>query len=432
MDPEPLLILSSFLLSPLVVGIIVITILLILSAIISGTEVAFFSLSKQAIESCKDNNLPKGLLIEQLMADSKKLLATILVANNFINVGIVLVFAIIKDDLFFAITLDWVRWVIEVVVITFFILLFGEILPKIYANRNAQKFVETFVYFINYLNIFLTFISLPLTKTSDLLRGILGSKKHTLSVDKLSQALDLTSDDETSNEEKKILEGIVTFGNTEASQIMSPRVDMFALEMNTPYEEVLSLITDKGFSRIPVYEDSLDQIKGVLYIKDLIPHLGKLKFDWPTLIRETLFVPENKKLDDLLKEFKSIKNHMAIVVDEFGGTSGIITLEDIIEEIVGDISDEFDDTELNYSKIDDHNYIFDAKTNLKDFYRLLNLNDEVFETKKGDAETLAGFILELNASLPKKGQMIIFDAYTFTIEAVDNKRIKSIKITING
>ncbi len=431
MDPEPLSTLLVSFLTPNVVGVVVIVLLLLISGIISGTEVAFFSLTKKDIEESKDFNLSRGLLIEELLEDSKKLLATILITNNFINVGIVLVFALIKDQMFSNIAFEWLRWTLEVVVITFLILLFGEILPKIYANRNARKVAENFVFIIHYLNILLSFFSKPLTITSDFLNGFLHSKKTTLSVNKLSQALELTSDHETSKEEKKILEGIVTFGNTEASQVMSPRVDMFAIDVLTTFQEVLEAISSKGFSRIPVYEDSLDQIKGVLYIKDLIPHLNKTKFDWNALIRETLFVPENCKLDDLLKEFKTNKNHMAIVVDEFGGTSGIITLEDIIEEIVGDITDEFDDVELNYSKIDDRNYIFDAKINLKDFYRLLNLDDELFENKKGDAETIAGFVLELNASLPKKGQIINFENYSFTIEAVDQKRIKSIKVTIN-
>jgi gliding motility-associated protein GldE len=258
----------------------------------------------------------------------------------------------------------------------------------------------------------------------------LGRQKSNISVDQLSQALGLTSTEDTSSEEQKILEGIVSFGNTDTKQVMSPRIDIFALEMEETFAEIYEKIVDKGYSRIPVYRESIDHIEGVLFVKDLIPHINKKEFDWNKLIREPFFVPENKKLDDLLKEFQSKKSHLAIVVDEYGGTSGLVSLEDIIEEIVGDISDEFDDENLNFSQIDDKNFLFEGKINLKDFYRIVDVDEEIFEISKGEAETLAGFILEVLGNFPKKGQKIHFTNVHFTIEAVDKKRIKQLKVTL--
>jgi gliding motility-associated protein GldE len=240
----------------------------------------------------------------------------------------------------------------------------------------------------------------------------------------------LTSSDDTSQEEQKILEGIVSFGNTDTKQVMSPRIDIFALEITEPFSEIFPKISEKGYSRIPVYRDNIDHVEGVLFVKDLIPHINKKEFDWKTLIREPFFVPENKKLDNLLKDFQSMKSHLAIVVDEYGGTSGLVSLEDVIEEIVGDISDEFDDENINYSQIDDKNFLFEGKINLKDFYRIIEVDEVLFEERKGEAETLAGFILEILGNFPKKGQKIHFDICRFTIETVDKKRIKQIKVTL--
>jgi gliding motility-associated protein GldE len=260
----------------------------------------------------------------------------------------------------------------------------------------------------------------------------LGKKKSSLSVEKLSQALELTSNEATTKDEQKILEGIVSFGNTETAQIMTPRIDIFAISDDELYEDVISKIVEKGFSRNPVYHENIDEIVGVLYAKDLLPYLNKKVFDWQKLVRAPYFVPENKKLDDLLKEFQEKKNHLAIVVDEYGGTSGIITLEDVIEEIVGDISDEFDDDDVSYSKIDANNYLFEGKTNLKDFYKILEIeNIDFFEENKGESETIAGFILEVYGRFPKKSEVIKFKNYSFKIESMDSKRIKKIKVTIH-
>ena len=259
----------------------------------------------------------------------------------------------------------------------------------------------------------------------------LGKQKSNLNVDYLSQALELASEGDTTQQEQEILQGIVSFGNTDTKQVMRPRIDIFALDQTTAYKKIISEIVKNGYSRIPVYKDSIDDVVGVLYVKDLLPHLQKDHFDWTTLLRAPFFVPENKKLDDLMVEFQEKKIHLAIVVDEYGGTSGVVSLEDIIEEIVGDISDEFDDDDLIYSKLDAHNFVFEGKTTLKDFYRVIKLEDEsVFEDQKGEAETLAGFVLEISKSFPKANSKIIFKNYTFTIEAINKKRIKQLKVTL--
>jgi gliding motility-associated protein GldE len=287
--------------------------------------------------------------------------------------------------------------------------------------------------FINFVNLILTPFSLPLITLTKFIEKKLGNKNSNFSVETLSQALELTSEGATTKDEQKILEGIVNFGNTETVQIMKPRIDIFALSDDEEYEVVLDKILKNGYSRNPVYNDSIDNIVGVLYAKDLLAHLNKKNFKWQNLLREAYFVPENKKLDDLLDDFRSRKNHLAIVVDEYGGTSGLVTLEDVIEEIVGDINDEFDDDDLQYSKIDENNYIFEGKTTIKDFCKVLDDEDEaIFEEEKGESETLAGFLLEISGRFPKKGEKIIFKNYTFTIEALDKKRIKQIKATRNA
>ncbi|WP_291116767.1 gliding motility-associated protein GldE [Flavobacterium sp. UBA6135] len=431
MDPEPLGILENF--DPsLLFGLISIVVLLICSALISGAEVALFSLSQKDIDEISEESGGKDLTISLLLEKPKKLLATILIVNNFINIAIVIVFSFIKNSLFGSIQSEAIKWIVEVGVVTFLILLFGEVLPKIYANRNNVKFAKLIAKPLAFFNILLTPLNMPMRAITIYLEQKLGKQKSNLSVNQLSQALELTSSEETSDEEQKILEGIVSFGNTDASQVMSPRIDVFALEDDETFEEIMPKIVSRGFSRIPVYHDNIDQIEGVLYVKDLIPHIDTINFDWKSLLREPFFVPENKKLDDLLKDFQNKKSHLAVVVDEYGGTSGVVTLEDIIEEIVGDISDEFDDENINYSQIDDRNFLFEGKINLKDFYRIVDVDDEVFEANKGEAETLAGFILEIIGSFPKKGQRIAFQNVVFTIEAVDKKRVKQIKVTLDA
>ena len=406
--------------------------MLILSALISGAEVAFFSLTKEDITKASESKSNIQKVVVSLLENPQKLLATILISNNFINILIVLLFAYIGNTVFSEITSEVLKFAIEVVLVTFLILLFGEVLPKVYATRNSLKFASFMAYPLKVLNSVLTIVSSPLMSLTNIIEHRLGKKQSNLSVEKLSQALELTSDEATTKDEQKILEGIVNFGNTETSQIMIPRIDIFALSTTELYEDVVAKIVEKGFSRNPVYKENIDEIIGVLYAKDLLPHLNKKDFNWQKLIREPYFVPENKKLDDLLKEFQEKKNHLAIVVDEYGGTSGIITLEDVIEEIVGDISDEFDDEDVLYSKLDATNYLFEAKTNLKDFYKILDIeNSELFDESKGESETIAGFILEVCGRFPKKNEIIKFHSFSFKIEAMDKKRIKQVKITIH-
>ena len=296
-----------------------------------------------------------------------------------------------------------------------------------------MKFAKFMAYPLRALDFIITPLSLPMRNFTLLIQNNLGKQKSGLSVDQLSQALELTSEEDKAKEEHKILQGIVSFGNTDTKQVMRPRIDIFALENTLKYSEVLSQVIKNGYSRIPVYQDSIDTIIGVLYAKDLLPFIDRKQMDWINLIREPFFVPENKKLDDLMAEFQEKKVHLAVVVDEYGGTSGLVSLEDVIEEIVGDISDEFDDNDIVYSKLDDNNFVFEGKTPLKDFYRIIDVLDDVlFEENKGEAETIAGFILEISGSFPKVNSKINFKNYVFTIESMDKKRIKRVKVTINS
>lgn len=440
LDPEILLQYTAQLDAMSLIAIISFFVLLLCSALISGTEVAFFSLSKTDIIKISDETKGQNPVV-LLLQNPSKLLATILITNNFINILIVLIFAslgevFLKEQnlsltiLGFILPSSIVKFSIEVLLVTFFILLFGEVLPKVYASRRALKFCNLMCRPLQFLSFFLTPLSFPLINLTNVIEKKLGSKNSNFSVEILSKALELTSEGSTTKEEKKILEGIVSFGNTETVQIMKPRIDIFALSHEETYDEVLTKILKHGYSRNPVYKNSIDNIVGVLYAKDLLGFLDNKDFNWQELLREPFFVPENKKLDDLLVEFRERKNHLAIVVDEYGGTSGIVTLEDVIEEIVGEINDEFDTDDLSYSKIDANNYIFDGKITIKDFCKVLeDTNEEKFEEYKGESETIAGFILEISGKFPKIGEKINFDRYTFTIEALDRKRIKQLKVT---
>ncbi len=440
MDPEPALI-STFIpliinWSPFIYGFCLL-VLLLLSALISGSEVAFFSLTKTNLDEALNSKFKKQNLVVKLLEHPKKLLATILISNNFINIAIVILSHLIVENYFknSSIKVDFqffvadLKILVELIVITFLILLFGEVLPKIYANRNALSFATKMAYPIKFLNSFFGFLSLPLTYLNNSIEKNIRRKESDISVEKLSQALELTKEN-ANKEEQKILKSIVNFGNTEARQIMIPRMDVFALSKEENYASIVPKIIKNGFSRIPVYNESIDTIIGVLYAKDLLPHLNKKTFNWVKIIRTPFYVPENKKLDDLLKEFQEKKIHLAVVVDEYGGTSGILSLEDIIEEIVGDISDEFDIEELNYSKLDAHNYVFEGKISLKEFCQVLKIEEDIIEEAKGEAETLAGFLLELNGKFPQKNSVLKFKFLTFTVEVIDNKRIKQIKVNV--
>src|SRR5690606_11611388 len=415
----------------IVTGFVLLFLLLVCSALISGVEIAIFSLTKADIEEESDKKSNRIQIISKLLERPKKLLATILIANIFINISIVTLFAYLSGFMFEGFSSPALVFITKVVLVVFLILVFGEILPKIYASRNKVKFTMFMAYPLSVLDVVLSPLSLPMRSFAMAVHGRLGKQKTNLNVSQLSQALKLTSKEDTTKEEQKILQGIVSFGNTDVRQVMRPRIDIFALNIEQKYTEIMAEIIENGYSRIPVFKDNIDQIVGVLYVKDLLPYLDDDDFDWTSLLREPFFVPENKKLDDLMVEFKYKKVHLAVVVDEYGGTSGLISLEDIIEEIVGDISDEFDDEDVTYSKLDENNYIFDGKTALKDFYKILKIEDpSVFENHKGDAETIAGFVLEISGSFPKQGTKVSFKNYVFTIEALDKKRIKLVKLTI--
>ena len=434
MHPDPLS-LSIFFIDIqgfLSLKVILLILLLITSGLISGSEVAFFSLTKEQLNSKSDKKSRQMHIIQKMLQNPKRLLATILITNNFINIAIVLLFASFGEELFNQIENTFFVLLIEIGVITFLILFFGEILPKVYANRNAMIFSQAIAFPVYIIDrYFLFFLTIPLSRITRFMESRLGQKNSEFSIDKLSQALELTSEEETTKEEHKILQGIVNFGNIETKQVMCPRIDVFALSVDMDMETIVPLILENGFSRVPVYTDNLDSVVGILYTKDLLPHIDQSNYKWEKLLKPVFYVPENKKLDDLLKEFQQKKIHLAVVVDEYGGTSGVITLEDVIEEIVGDISDEFDDDELIYSKLDDFTFIFDAKINLKDFYKVIDLEEEgIFERSKGESESIAGFVLEIAQVLPKVGQVIKFEGYQFVIESVDRKRIKRIKIIL--
>lgn len=433
MDPDPasLIVLIMAIDVSIVFAFALLFLLLLCSALISGAEVALFSLNIGDIQEGLEQKSKRTEIISMLLKHPKKLLATILVANNFINIAIVILFAFLGDFMFGSLANPQIKFVVKVVVVTFLILLFGEILPKIYASRNNLKFAIFMAYPLRVLDVILSPISLPMRSVTVGIHNKLGKQKSNLSVDQLSQALELTSQEDTTSEEHKILKGIVSFGNTDTKQVMRPRIDIFALNIEQKYSEIMPEIIANGYSRIPVYCDNVDTIKGILYVKDLLPFIDRMHFDWTALLREPFFVPENKKLDDLMTEFQEKKVHLAVVVDEYGGTSGLISLEDIIEEIVGDISDEFDDDDLTYSKLDDNNYVFEGKTALKDFYKIIKAEDDTsFEDNKGEAETIAGFVLEISGSFPKLNSKINFKNYVFTIEALNKKRIKLVKFTI--
>lgn len=434
--------LSSLFLFPLSISFIdfasifLLLVLLVLSALLSGSEVAYFSLKKKDIIKARDKKTHRIESIEKLLRNKQKLLSTILIGNNFVNICIVLLSTYISTTFIHPYLEDFsiLGWnlvlLFDIVVITFLLLLFGEIIPKIYAGLNQLSFAQLTAPLLQFVGMLTRPIGAPLLWFSNLLEGKI-KPGSTISVDQLSQALEITQEDEmTTNEEQKILEGIVNFGNTETREIMTPRVDVFSLSLDDTYPEVLKKISSKGFSRVPVYDKSIDEISGVLYAKDLLPYLNEENLNWNSLLRKAFFVPENKKLDDLLADFQERKIHMAIVVDEYGGTSGLVTLEDVMEEIVGDISDEFDDEDIYFSKLDNDNFILEGKTGLKDFFRIMEVEEEdLFEEHKGEAESLAGFVLEINGETPNRRQKINFHNFSFTIESIDKKRIKRIKVS---
>ena len=417
---------------PDIIKILLIIVLLICSALISGSEVAFFSLSKTDLKKISSSNARNLKLIALLRANPRRLLATLLVSNNFINISIVLLLASFGQLFDFNSLPNWLNFVLEVGFITALILLFGEILPKVYANRKPISFSKKMAFPVQILDKYLFFfITIPMSKMTKFIQDKLVFKKPNLSVDKLSDAFNLTDKSETSSEEKKIFKGIISFGSIEVKQVMKPRIDVFSVSKTMSYTDLIKQVRENRYSRIPVFDETIDNVTGVIYLKDLFPYLDQKNFDWTTLIREPYFIPENKKLDDLLKEFQKLKNHMAIVVDEYGGNSGIITLNDIVEEIVGEINDEFNQDDIVYNKIDNNTFVFEGKVNLTDLYRILKIKDnKIFEKIKGDSETLGGFLLEQIGFFPKKNFKLKLKGIEFKIVEVNRKRIKSIMVVI--
>lgn len=415
-----------------IISLVVIVLLLGVSACMSASEVALFSLSPTQLRDLKERGGASGSRVLDLLAKPRRLLATILVMNNFANVGITVLSTIAINGLFdFHSMPDYLVFTIQVVAVTFILLLFGEVLPKVFATSNAMHVAQTFSSVLIGLRVFWTPVNEALIRSTNFIEKRYRKRgTQNIGVDALGHALELTKDASTSVEEQRILKGIVKFGAIEARQVMRPRTEMVAFDKELPFNRLLSSIIESGFSRVPVYDDTLDKVIGVLHIKDVVPHIDATALDWLTLLREPYFIPENKKLDDLLKEFQSKKVHLAVVVDEYGGTSGIITLEDVIEEIVGDITDEYDDVDLIYSKLDDRTYIFEGKAALTDMYRVLGIDGQLFEDNKGESGTLGGFILELTGHIPQKGEQVALHQFLFTVESADNKRVRRVKVLI--
>ncbi|MFT7613127.1 MAG: putative hemolysin [Parvicellaceae bacterium] len=416
----------------LIISFAVMLVLLIFSALISGSEVAFFSLSPSETEKLTKSKSKSSKRVLHQIQKPKDLLATILIVNNFINVAIVIISTYILEKLIdFGDTTVILRGIVEIGIVTFIILLIGEVIPKVYATNNAIKLARLMSFPLVLLRKAFYPIAILLVNGTSFIDKRIKKKGGDVSVDDLENALELTDKNERTDDEQKILEGIVKFGNTDAKQIMKPRMDVTAIEEGTLFEEIVTIIVESGYSRIPVYKESLDKITGILYAKDLIPHLQTEGFRWEEITRSPVYVPENKKIDDLLREFQESKVHIAIVVDEYGGSSGIVTLEDILEEIIGDISDEFDDDDVIYSKVNETTYIFEGKTPLNDLYRVLEIEGEAFEENKGESDTIAGFLIERAGKILMKNEKVHFDNFTFTIEASDPRRIKQVKVEID-
>ncbi len=413
------------------IGSLVLVALLVLSALVSGSEVAFFSLTPDALKKCKESKDSKNLKLFNLLNNPQKLLATILIMNNLINVAFVVISTYLTWKIFGNRGTDSILVLPLTIVNTFAIVLFGEIIPKVYASQNNLAFAKKVSGFVSIASyVFHPFAWLLQSMTSIVERNVT-KKGYNLSMDELEHALEITTNDDTPREEKEILKGIVSFGSMTVKQVMRSRIDISAFDLEMGYDDLLKEVTELGYSRIPVYEETIDKIKGILYVKDLLSHINeKNDFNWQKLIRPAVFVPENKKLDSLLGDFQEKRVHVAIVVDEYGGTSGMVTLEDIIEEIIGEINDEFDTEDIAYNKLDDNTYIFEGKTSLNDFCKITETDVSIFEEEKGESESLAGLLLELHSKLPRVGDKVNFDKFVFTIVSADEKRIKRVRVYV--
>lgn len=434
LDDPPSLLLLALIEQPsgfyIIVGAILL-VLLVLSGLVSGSEVAFFSLSQQQLAKCKDSSRGTDKKIVRLIVHPKRLLATILIVNNFVNISIVTLstYALwqlvglenAQGEMIFYLSL----------VVTFAIVFFGEVIPKVYANQNNLRFARVTSGLLLLADTFFKPLSYTLMSLTSVIEKRIERRGYNVSADDLHQALEMTTDETTSEEEKDILRGIVNFSTITVTQVMKSRLDIVAIDRNIDFHELMDKINKSGFSRIPVFDDTIDNIAGTLYIKDLLPYLDETEdFEWQKLIRPSFFIPETKKIDSLLKDFQEKRIHMAIVVDEYGGTSGLITLEDVIEEIVGEIKDEFDDDEIAYHQIDESTFVFESKTTLNDFCKIIDIDSTIFDTVKGESESLGGLILEISAKFPRVGEKVYFDNFVFTVVSADQKRIKRVRVFI--
>lgn len=434
-DPYPSILLlaeiSQVSASYLLVNGLIFILLLIASGLISGSEVAFFSLTKDDLVNIDIDGQKNSEKVILLIKDPQRLLSTVLILNNLINIGIVTLTTFVAWTIFGLNATGILIILIQTIGVTFAIVFFGEIVPKVYATKAKIEFSLMMAPAISFFSFLLKPLSFFLMSLSNVIERRIEKKAYSLSIDELHQALEITSDDAT-DEEKDILKGIVNFGTLSVKQVMHSRMEITAVDLETDFHELMDKINKSGYSRIPVYNETIDSIEGILYIKDLLPHIEKgEEFEWQSLIRKGFFVPENKKVDSLLKDFQKKRVHMAIVVDEYGGTSGLITLEDLIEEIIGEINDEFDDVqEFYFQEIDPQTFIFEGKVSLNDFCKKLDLDIQIFDEVKGESESLGGLLLELNSNLPKNGTKISFEDFEFTILAVDTRKIKKVKVKI--
>lgn len=413
----------------ILISILLAFFLILLSGFASASEIAFFSLSPADLEAMDPDKSPLDMLVQKLRDDSERTLATILITNNLVNVTIIMLCNYILINLL-TFSAEWLQFLCVTILLTFLLLLFGEIIPKVYSSKNPLAFCRKAVKGVMFFRKLFWPIETILLKSGAFAEKVLQKENRQLSIDDLEQALELT-DKSDIKDEQSMLQGIIRFGDETAKEVMTSRQDIIDLDIRCSYEDVLKCIVDNNYSRIPVYQDNKDNIRGVLYIKDLLPHLSKpANFRWQSLIRPSYFVPETKKIDDLLREFQENKVHIAIVVDEFGGTSGIVTLEDILEEIVGEINDEYDEEEHNYTKLDANSYIFEGKTLLNDFTKILNLPDDEFDDVEGDADSLAGLLLEIKGDFPAVHEILKYKRYTFEVLEIDERRISKVKVII--
>lgn len=427
------ILLSNNLLPFYLISGITLVILIVLSALVSGSEIAFFSLTKHQIKEFQLSKSKSEQLIHQLIKNPQKLLATILIFNNFINVAFVTLATFVTWSIFGTTSLTGIIIVVLTFITTFAIVFFGEIIPKVYANSNNVAFAKFTARLMRFADSIFSPLSWLLLSVSDVVEKRIERKDYNVSKEEIHKALEITADGEATEEEKEILKGIVNFGTLSVKQVMKSRLEITAFDIELDFHELMDKINKCGFSRIPIFRETIDKIEGILYIKDLLPYLDKDEdFKWQPLLRPGYFVPENKKIDSLLKDFQEKRVHISIVVDEYGGTSGLITLEDIIEEIVGEIRDEFDVDEIAYNKLDENTYVFEGRTSLNDFCKIIGKDPSIFDEVKGESESLAGLILELSSKLPRVGEKIEFRDLVFTVVAVDNRRIKRIRIFVKS